>query len=72
MIINQCSTVFFDLTKPADERPEVLDIFSNAISHVVSFLSSETELGAYIDLVRNENCSLRGILETAREPECRS
>lgn len=37
LIMNQCSTVFFDLTKSADERPEVLDIFSNALSHVVSF-----------------------------------
>jgi len=35
LILNQCSTVFFDLTKPVDERPEVLDIFSNALSHVV-------------------------------------
>jgi hypothetical protein len=34
--MNQCSTVFFDLTKPVDERPEVLDIFRNALSHVVS------------------------------------
>ncbi|PVH89197.1 hypothetical protein DL98DRAFT_97495 [Cadophora sp. DSE1049] len=34
LIMNQCSTVFFDRTKPVDERPEVLDIFSNALSHV--------------------------------------
>ncbi|KAH6719497.1 hypothetical protein BKA61DRAFT_714014 [Leptodontidium sp. MPI-SDFR-AT-0119] len=27
-------SIFFDLTKPVDERPEVLDIFSNALSHV--------------------------------------
>lgn len=33
--MNQCSTVFFDRTKPEDERPEVLDIFANALSHVV-------------------------------------
>ena len=37
LIMNQCATVFFDLTQPVDERPEVLDIFSNALSHVVSF-----------------------------------
>ena len=36
LVMNQCSTVFFDRTKPVDERPEVLDIFSNALSHVVS------------------------------------
>lgn len=35
LIMNQCSTVFFDRSKPVDERPEVLDIFSNALSHVV-------------------------------------
>ncbi|CZT41654.1 uncharacterized protein RSE6_01413 [Rhynchosporium secalis] len=34
LIMNQCSTVFFDRTKPVDERPEILDIFSNALSHV--------------------------------------
>lgn len=36
LIVNQCSTVFFDRTKPVDERPELLDIFSNALSHIVS------------------------------------
>ena len=36
LIINQCSTVFFDRTKPVDERPELLDIFSNALSDIVS------------------------------------
>ncbi|TGO40726.1 hypothetical protein BHYA_0032g00050 [Botrytis hyacinthi] len=36
LIINECSMVFFDRTKPTDKRPEVLDIFSNAIGYVVS------------------------------------
>jgi len=35
IIIDQCSRVFFDRTKPIDERPEVLDIFANAIANVV-------------------------------------
>jgi hypothetical protein len=35
IIINQCSTVFFDRTKLVDERPDVFDIFANAIGHVV-------------------------------------
>ncbi|KAI9646050.1 hypothetical protein NHQ30_005488 [Ciborinia camelliae] len=35
LIINECSMVFFDRTKPTDERPEVLDIFADAISYVV-------------------------------------
>ncbi|TAQ87980.1 hypothetical protein B7494_g3667 [Chlorociboria aeruginascens] len=34
LIMNQCSTVFFDRTKPVDDRPEVLDIFANAIGSV--------------------------------------
>ncbi|KAM3067868.1 hypothetical protein ACMFMG_011353 [Clarireedia jacksonii] len=34
IIMNECSTVFFDRTKPIDERPEVLDIFSGAIGYV--------------------------------------
>ena len=36
VIINQCSTVFFDRAKIVDERPDVFDIFANAIGHVVS------------------------------------
>ena len=35
IIIDQCSLVFFDRTKPTDQRPEVMDIFSTAIAHVV-------------------------------------
>ncbi|KAK8071235.1 hypothetical protein PG997_011438 [Apiospora hydei] len=34
MIIDQCSRVFFDRTKPLDHRPEVMDIFASAIAHV--------------------------------------
>jgi hypothetical protein len=36
IIMDQRSTVFFDRTKPVDERSELLDIFLNALSHVVS------------------------------------
>lgn len=35
IIIDQCSRVFFDRTKPTDQRPEVMDIFSNTIAHIV-------------------------------------
>ncbi|KAK6839337.1 hypothetical protein PG987_005203 [Apiospora arundinis] len=35
IIIDQCSRVFFDRTKPLDQRPEVMDIFASAIAHVV-------------------------------------
>ncbi|KAI1178441.1 hypothetical protein F4777DRAFT_96443 [Nemania sp. FL0916] len=34
IIIDQCSRVFFDRTKPLDQRPEVLDLFASAIGHV--------------------------------------
>ena len=36
IIIDQCSRVFFDRTKPLDQRPEVMDLFASAIGHVVS------------------------------------
>lgn len=36
IIIDQCSRVFFDRTKPLDQRPEVMDLFAAAIGHVVS------------------------------------
>lgn len=36
VIIDHCSKVFFDRTKPLDERPEVIDLFGSAIGHVVS------------------------------------
>jgi hypothetical protein len=36
-ILDQCCKVFFDRLRPLDERPEVLDIFANSISHVVRF-----------------------------------
>jgi hypothetical protein len=35
IIIDECSKVFFDRTKP-DLRPEVVDIFGSAISNIVS------------------------------------
>lgn len=35
IIIDECSKVFFDRTKP-DLRPEVVDMFSSAISSIVS------------------------------------
>jgi len=39
IIIDQCSRVFFDRTKPKDMRPEVMDIFGNAVASVVSSIS---------------------------------
>lgn len=35
IIIDECSKVFFDRTKPLDQRPEVVDIFGSAISNIV-------------------------------------
>lgn len=34
IIIDQCSNVFFDRTKPLDLRPEVMDIFAEALGNV--------------------------------------
>ncbi|RYP46525.1 hypothetical protein DL768_007272 [Monosporascus sp. mg162] len=34
IIVDQCSRVFFDRTKPLDERPEVMDLFASAIGHI--------------------------------------
>lgn len=36
IIIDECSKVFFDRTAPLDQRPEVVALFSSAISDVVS------------------------------------
>lgn len=36
VIIDECSRVFFDRTKPLDQRPEVFAIFGSAISDIVS------------------------------------
>jgi hypothetical protein len=41
VIIDECSRVFFDRTKPLDQRPEVVAIFGSAISDIVSTASSE-------------------------------
>jgi hypothetical protein len=35
IIIDQCSRVFFDRTRPSDNRPEVMDIFGNAVASLV-------------------------------------
>lgn len=43
IVIDECSKVFFDRTKPLDQRPEVVDLFSSAISNIVSFLYREQE-----------------------------
>ncbi|KFA78383.1 hypothetical protein S40288_10970 [Stachybotrys chartarum IBT 40288] len=34
IIIDECSKVFFDRTKPSDHRPDVVDLFSSAISKI--------------------------------------
>ncbi|KAK6605454.1 ankyrin repeat protein [Botrytis cinerea] len=44
LIINECSMVFFDRTKPTDERPEVLDIFADAIGYISEMKTSSFEL----------------------------
>lgn len=40
IIIDQCPRVFFDRSKPLDERAEVMDVFASAIGNVVcSFIN---------------------------------
>ncbi|RYP20955.1 hypothetical protein DL765_002492 [Monosporascus sp. GIB2] len=39
IIIDQCSRVFFDRTKPLDKRPEVMDLFASAIGNVTEITS---------------------------------
>jgi hypothetical protein len=36
VVVDECSKVFFDQTKALDQRPEVVDLFSSAISKIVS------------------------------------
>jgi hypothetical protein len=42
IVIDECSKVFFDQTKPLDQRPEVVDLFSSAISKIVRPPSSHS------------------------------
>jgi Mg2+ and Co2+ transporter CorA len=44
IIIDECSKVFFDRTTPLDHRPEVVDLFSSAISNI-----AEKKTSAYED-----------------------
>lgn len=36
VVVDECSKVFFDQSKALDQRPEVVDLFSSAISKIVS------------------------------------
>ncbi|KAL7782785.1 hypothetical protein V8C37DRAFT_415420 [Trichoderma ceciliae] len=40
LIIDQCSKVFFDRTQPMDDRPEVMDLFAQAIGAVAYHTAS--------------------------------
>lgn len=67
LIMNQCSTVFFDRTKPIDVRPQVLDIFANAIAHIVCYREEILPLHLVITntcTVGAENNCFRRILAT--------
>lgn len=74
IIIDQCSRVFFDLTKPLDLRPEVVDLFAESVDNVVSPQhSGHTAQVTCIDqarkitnVERTHNKRLRSILESSR------
>jgi hypothetical protein len=38
LIMDQCSRFFFDRMVPKDERPQVIDIFANAIGDIVGYV----------------------------------
>ncbi|KAK1757113.1 hypothetical protein QBC47DRAFT_378429 [Echria macrotheca] len=62
IIIDECSKVFFDRTKP-DLRPEVVDIFSSAISNI-----SEKKMEAYSRFGRDvKRMNAEDPLQTAEE-----
>ncbi|KLU81147.1 hypothetical protein MAPG_00242 [Magnaporthiopsis poae ATCC 64411] len=63
IIIDQCSGVFFDRTKPLDQRPEVIDIFGSAIGHV-----TELTAIAYDTFWRNTSLHSRNILPSGPGP----
>ncbi|KAF7554998.1 hypothetical protein G7Z17_g2492 [Cylindrodendrum hubeiense] len=44
LIIDQCSRVFFDRTQPTDNRPEVMDLFAQAVGTVTDNTTMAFEL----------------------------
>lgn len=73
IIIDQCSRVFFDRTKPLDLRPEVMDLFAESLNNVVSpqnsghtiqviFLNNARKI---TNVERTHNKRLRSILESS-------
>lgn len=75
IIIDQCSRVFFDRTKPIDQRPEVMDIFSNTIAHVTGMKTiafetfwSQMRMDSLKDpLAQSENSAIRAYLNVNPE-----
>jgi hypothetical protein len=65
--MNQCSTVFFDRTKLADARPQVLDIFANAIANVVSMTIELPFSDTDSCPVGNEDRCIRKFLAASRQ-----
>lgn len=37
IVLDECAKVFFELTKSTDRKPQVMDLFANAIGRVVSW-----------------------------------
>lgn len=73
MIVDQCSNVFFDRTKPLDQRPEVMDLFSSAIGHVVRESPAVSFSIVHINLTssadRTHSRCIRGLLAQHCAPE---
>ena len=68
IIIDQCSRVFFDRTKPLDQRPEVMDLFASAIGTVVCSFPSSSEDDCSCPTGGTNNHCLRKLLAQSRDP----
>lgn len=65
IIMNECSTFYSNRSKPSDERPQLLDIFANAVVRVVSTHTMILDT-ADIFQVPFERGFVRGFLGTSR------
>lgn len=63
IIIDQCSGVFFDRTKPLDQRPEVIDLFGSAIGYF-----TELSAIAYDTFWRNTSLHQKNFLLSGTGP----
>ncbi|ROW01897.1 hypothetical protein VMCG_05556 [Cytospora schulzeri] len=67
IIIDQCSRVFFDRTKPLDMRPEVMDIFAETLGEVNDYKTVAYEaFWRNIELFSKDNQKRRSMQPSAK------